>query len=82
MKGVVRLTDGLTIESLRNIWPVLALIGTLGAILIGAMVGTYAGFLALMKTTRDKPQAGLPFLNSGAILGFLLGCVLAGVRPF
>lgn len=48
----------------------------------GAMMGTYAGFLALMKTTRDKPQAGLPFLNSGAILGFLLGCVLAGIRPF
>lgn len=49
---------------------------------IGAMVGTYAGFLALMRTTRDKPQAGLPFLNSGAILGFLLGCALVGVRPF
>lgn len=39
MKGVVRLTDGLTIESLGNIWPVLALIATLGAILIGAMLG-------------------------------------------
>ncbi len=49
---------------------------------IGAMIGTYTGFLALMKTTRDKPQAGLPFLNSGAILGFLIGCALAGVRPF
>lgn len=49
---------------------------------IGAMMGTYAGFLVLMRTTRDRPQAGLPFLNSGAILGFLLGCALAGVRPF
>ena len=49
---------------------------------IGAMIGTYAGFLVLMRTTRDRPQAGLPFLNSGAILGFLLGCALAGVRPF
>jgi presenilin-like A22 family membrane protease len=48
----------------------------------GAMIGTYAGFLALMKTTRYKPQAGLPFLNSGAILGFLIGCALAGIRPF
>jgi NADH-quinone oxidoreductase subunit N len=33
------LTDGLTIESFRNIWPVLVLIVTLGAILVGAMIG-------------------------------------------
>jgi len=49
---------------------------------LGAMLGTYAGFLLLMTTTRDKPQAGLPFLNAGAILGFLAGCAAAGVRPF
>ncbi len=49
---------------------------------IGAMIGTYLGFLGLLMTSRDKPQAGLPFLDSGAILGFLVGCVLAGVRPF
>ncbi len=49
---------------------------------IGTMIGTYIGFLALMTTSRDKPQAGLPFLDSGAILGFLAGCILAGVMPF
>jgi len=49
---------------------------------LGAMIGTYLGFLTLLGTSRDKPQAGLPFLDSGAILGFLAGCVLAGVRPF
>ncbi len=49
---------------------------------IGAMLGTYIGFLALLMTSRDRPQAGLPFLDSGAILGFLAGCVLAGVKPF
>jgi len=49
---------------------------------IGTMIGTYIGFLALLMTSRDKPQAGLPFLDSGAILGFLAGCILAGVRPF
>jgi presenilin-like A22 family membrane protease len=49
---------------------------------IGAMLGTYLGFLILMTTSRDRPQAGLPFLNSGAILGFLAGCLAAGVRPF
>jgi presenilin-like A22 family membrane protease len=49
---------------------------------IGAMLGTYLGFLVLMTTSRDRPQAGLPFLNSGVILGFLAGCAIAGVRPF
>lgn len=48
----------------------------------GAMLGTYIGFAALMTTSRDKPQAGLPFLNGGTVLGFLAGCVLSGVRPF
>ena len=48
---------------------------------LGAMLGTYIGFLLLMTTTRDRPQAGLPFLNSGVILGFLVGCLAAGVRP-
>jgi len=48
---------------------------------LGAMLGTYIGFLLLMTTSRDRPQAGLPFLNSGVILGFLVGCLAAGVRP-
>lgn len=49
---------------------------------LGAMLGTYIGFGALMMTSRDKPQAGLPFLNGGTVLGFLAGCILSGVRPF
>jgi len=49
---------------------------------MGAMLGTYLGFLALMTTSRDRPQAGLPFLNSGVILGFLAGCAVAGIAPF
>jgi presenilin-like A22 family membrane protease len=48
----------------------------------GAVLGTYLGFLLLFTTSRDKPQAGLPFLNGGAILGFLLACAASGVRPF
>ncbi|OPY44297.1 MAG: hypothetical protein A4E46_01487 [Methanosaeta sp. PtaU1.Bin016] len=48
----------------------------------GAMLGTYLGFLFLMTTSRGKPQAGLPFLNSGVILGFLMGCAAAGIWPF
>lgn len=49
---------------------------------IGAMLGTYLGFLLLMTTSRDRPQAGLPFLNSGVIFGFLVGCAVAGIWPF
>jgi presenilin-like A22 family membrane protease len=49
---------------------------------LGAMLGTWAGFGALLMTSRDRPQAGLPFLNGGTVLGFLAGCALAGVRPF
>ncbi len=48
---------------------------------LGAIVGTYLGFMALLMTSRDKPQAGLPFLNGGAILGFLVGCAIAGISP-
>ncbi|MBN1322946.1 MAG: hypothetical protein JW986_02970 [Methanotrichaceae archaeon] len=40
---------------------------------LSAMIGTYIGFGLLMTTSRDRPQAGLPFLNGGAIAGFLLG---------
>ena len=49
---------------------------------LGAMLGTYLGFVLLSLTPRDKPQAGLPFLNGGAVVGFLLGSLVAGVWPF
>ena len=40
---------------------------------IGAMIGGMFGLLFLMKNVeKGKAQAGLPFLNGGAILGFLL----------
>ncbi len=45
---------------------------------LGAMLGTALGFAVLSTTSRDRPQAGLPFLNGGAILGFLLATLLAG----
>ncbi|MHC1631834.1 MAG: presenilin family intramembrane aspartyl protease PSH [Methanotrichaceae archaeon] len=49
---------------------------------LGAMLGTYLGFIALSMTPREKPQAGLPFLNGGAILGFLIGSLAVGIAPF
>lgn len=48
---------------------------------IGAMLGTYMGFFLLMATSRERPQAGLPFLNSGVILGMLAGCAVSGAWP-
>ena len=43
----------------------------------GSVAGTLAGYALLCTFAgRGKPHAGLPFLNSGAILGFLLGVSL------
>lgn len=44
----------------------------------GAMIGGLVGYLVLFRfVMRGKPQAGLPFLNSGAILGYLVAYALA-----
>jgi len=44
---------------------------------ISSVAGTLAGYALLCTFAgRGKPHAGLPFLNSGAILGFLLGVAL------
>ncbi|MGZ4907214.1 MAG: presenilin family intramembrane aspartyl protease PSH, partial [Halobacteriota archaeon] len=49
----------------------------------GALVGTLAGYVALMVLVlKGKPQAGLPFLNTGAIIGFLVACYAVGITPF
>jgi presenilin-like A22 family membrane protease len=40
---------------------------------LGTLVGSVIGFVLLMRQVMNgKPQAGLPFLNGGAILGYLL----------
>jgi len=51
---------------------------------LGAMIGTLLSYGVLMYivATVKKPQAGLPFLCTGAIVGFLIGCLVAGVNPF
>lgn len=42
-------------------------------IAISVMLGTLLGFAALMTTViKGKPQAGLPYLCSGAILGYVI----------
>lgn len=46
---------------------------------LGAMIGSIAGLGSLLFfVARGKPQAGLPPINTGSIIGFLAGCALAG----
>ncbi|EMA69760.1 hypothetical protein C461_02496 [Halorubrum aidingense JCM 13560] len=45
-----------------------------------AMVGSLAGLVVLMSwVIKGRPHAGLPLLNGGAIGGYLIGSVAAGV---
>ncbi|MHB8632499.1 MAG: presenilin family intramembrane aspartyl protease PSH [Thermoplasmatota archaeon] len=45
---------------------------------LGAAAGTVAGYVVLMSfVLKGNPQAGLPLLNGGAILGFLVALLAA-----
>ncbi|MCL2862630.1 MAG: presenilin family intramembrane aspartyl protease [Methanimicrococcus sp.] len=53
--------------------------GWIGVPALFTMVGTFFGFALLMYVvSKGKPQAGLPFLNTGAILGFVVGILVSG----
>ncbi|WP_048065870.1 presenilin family intramembrane aspartyl protease PSH [Methanosarcina acetivorans] len=53
--------------------------GGLSYPVLGAMLGTLVGHIFLsILVMRGKPQAGLPFLNSGAIIGFFIGVLFSG----
>jgi len=56
------------------------LLGFVNVPALGSLMGTLASYLVLMYIVVElkKPQAGLPFLCTGAIVGFLLGCLAAG----
>lgn len=57
----------------------LPLIGNVNIPAIGAIIGTFTGFSVLMWfVMKGKPQAGLPFLNGGVILGYVAGSLIAG----
>jgi len=44
---------------------------------LSVMLGTLVGFAVLMRAVmKGKPQAGLPYLCSGAILGYLVSSYL------
>jgi presenilin-like A22 family membrane protease len=49
---------------------------------IGTVLGTLVSHAVLMYyVLKGKPMAGLPFLCTGAIVGFAVGCAVAGVNP-
>jgi presenilin-like A22 family membrane protease len=59
------------------------LIGAVNIPAIGAILGTFIGFAVLMGLViKGKPQAGLPFLNGGVILGYVAGSLIAGSPIF
>jgi|AGTN01.2.fsa_nt_gi Uncharacterized protein conserved in archaea len=50
---------------------------------LGTVIGTLVSHAVLMYyVLKGKPMAGLPFLCTGAIIGFAAGCLAAGVNPF
>jgi presenilin-like A22 family membrane protease len=47
---------------------------------LGAVLGTTVGLLVLMwMVMKGRAHAGLPLLNGGAIGGYLLGALVAGI---
>ena len=48
-------------------------------IAISVILGTLAGFVVLARSVaKGNPQAGLPFLCTGAILGYILSSLIFG----
>ena len=75
----------LVVSSLTFLAPTVAVGGVPGPLLVAlaTLAGSLLGFFALMWfVLRGKPQAGLPLLNGGAVVGFLLALVpLYGLAP-
>jgi presenilin-like A22 family membrane protease len=61
-----------------NVFLATAGIGFVNIPALGAMIGSVIGLSFLLTIVRKgKPQAGLPLINGGAILGFLAGYGIA-----
>lgn len=75
----------LVVSALTFLDPGIGAFGLQGSLLVSlaTLVGSFAGFCALMYfVMKGNPHAGLPLLNGGAILGFLLAMLpLYGVAP-
>ncbi|MDD5025323.1 MAG: presenilin family intramembrane aspartyl protease [Methanoregula sp.] len=58
------------------------LFGVINLPALGAIIGSFAGLAVLLYfVASGRPQAGLPPLNGGTIIGFLLGSGLASLLP-
>ena len=69
----------LVISALRFLPATITSIGLNGNILVALMtlVGCLVGFAVLMRfVLKGNPQAGLPLLNGGAIIGYLISAVI------
>jgi presenilin-like A22 family membrane protease len=65
-----------------NAFVVAPAIGFVNIPALGTVVGTMISHAVLMYyVLKGKPLAGLPFLCTGAIVGFAFGCLVAGVNP-
>ncbi|MGE5465306.1 MAG: presenilin family intramembrane aspartyl protease PSH [Betaproteobacteria bacterium] len=65
-----------------NAFVVAPTIGFVNIPALGTVVGTMISHAVLMYyVLKGKPLAGLPFLCTGAIIGFAIGCLVAGVNP-
>src|SRR2546427_232386 len=53
------------------------LVSPIMTVALGTLIGNLAGFFVLMRyVLKGNPQAGLPLLNGGALLGFLATSLL------
>jgi presenilin-like A22 family membrane protease len=65
-----------------NAFIVAPTIGFVNIPALGTVAGTMISHAVLMYyVLKGKPLAGLPFLCTGAIIGFAIGCLIAGVNP-
>ncbi len=66
---------GVLVASAFNFLPNELVAGIAGNLLvaIGALIGSVVGFAALMTyVLKGNPQAGLPLLNGGTIIGYVI----------
>lgn len=60
-----------------NVYTASVRLGPISVPALGAMIGSVLGLIFLLSyVIKGKPQAGLPPINGGAILGFLIGYLI------
>jgi len=70
---------GILVASAFNFLPEGTILGMDSSLIValGTLVGAVVGFVLLMRfVLKGNPQAGLPLLNGGAIIGYLISYLL------